>query len=89
MTVPPALTIVNTKERTNNFWYQNLDNHLLSSRNKLFLGRQQIDINAAYQSNRRRLITSPQMPADTMVDMILQTLSYELKTTFPGKENII
>ncbi|MCD6367115.1 MAG: TonB-dependent receptor [Bacteroidales bacterium] len=87
MTVPPALTIANTKERINNFWYQNLYNHLLSSRNKLFFGKQQIDINAAYQNNHRQLITSPQMPADTMVDMVLQTLSYETKTTFPGKNN--
>ncbi len=87
MTLPPALSLVNTQHRSNKYWYQNLYNHLLSSRNKLFLGRQQIDINAAYQNNHRQLIASPQMPADTMVDMVLQTLSYEIKTAFPGKNN--
>ncbi len=87
MTVPPAISLVTTNERTNKYWYQNLQNHLLSSRNKIFLGRQQIDINAAYQNNHRQLITSSLTPSDTMVDMILQTLSYDIKTAFSGKES--
>ncbi len=87
MTVPPALSLVTTNERTNKYWYQNLNNHLLSSRNKLFLGKQQIDINTAYQINHRQLITSPLTPADTMVDMTLQTVSCDIKTIFQGKGN--
>lgn len=87
MTVPPALSQVTTNERTNKFWYQNLSNHILSSQNKIFIGRQQIDINAAYQNNHRQLITSPLTPADTMVDLTLQTLSYNIKTILLGKGN--
>ncbi len=87
MTLPPALSLVTSNEWRNKYWYQNLQNHILSARNKLFIGQQQMDINAAYQNNHRQLITSPQMPADTMVDLTLQTFSYDLKTNLSNREN--
>ena len=87
MTVPPALSSVTSNERRNKNWYQNLQNQVLSTRNKLFIGQQQIDINAAYQNNHRQLITSPLTPADTMVDLTLQTFSYDIKTNLSNKEN--
>ncbi len=86
MTVPPAINSYTINERTNKEWYQNLHNHILSSQNKIFLGKQQIEINAAYQNNHRQLITSKQMPADTMVDLLLQELSYDIKTHWQSTE---
>lgn len=80
MTVPPAIKLNLQNERKNNVWYQNLHNQVLSSRNVLFFGNQQVNINASYQNNHRQLITSSQMPADTMVDLDLQTISYEINT---------
>ncbi len=80
MTVPPAINSYTTNDRKNKEWFQNLHNHVLSLRNKFFIGNQQLEINTAYQNNNRQLITSNNMPADTMVDLTLQTFSYDLKT---------
>jgi iron complex outermembrane receptor protein len=62
--------------------YQNLDYHLLSSRNKLFLGKIKLDINAAYQNNRRRLFGKNQY----MVDMTLQAINYDVKANIKNTE---
>lgn len=80
-----ALTTENGKE--NKFWYQDLTNHIISSRNSLFLGKYKVDLNAAYQMNNRRLQTDDSMPAFEMVNMDLNTLSYEVKTYLPSTVN--
>ena len=62
--------------------YQNLDYHLLSSRNKLFLGKIKLEINAAYQNNRRRLFGKDKY----MVDMTLQAVNYDVKANIKNTE---
>ncbi len=84
MSVPDVLSLIAENDRINEFWYQDLSNHVISTRNTLFLNNYKVDINAAYQMNNRRLQTSNSTPAFELVDMDLNTLSYELKTHLPS-----
>ncbi|MEA3495452.1 MAG: TonB-dependent receptor [Bacteroidota bacterium] len=79
------LTIENGRE--NKFWYQDLTNHIISTRNTLFFKKYKVDLNAAYQMNNRRLQTDENMPFFEMVDMDLNTFSYEVKTYLPSTAN--
>ncbi len=38
------------EEEKTEIWYQELNTHLLSSQNKLYLGKFKLDINSAYQN---------------------------------------
>ena len=78
--------------RTNKYWYQDLTNHIVSTKNTLFLGHYKVDMNASYQMNNRKLQTDNNTLAFEMVDMDMNTLSYEVKTYFPsciGSEYIV
>lgn len=79
--------INNTDQYKLNSLFQNLDYHLLSSRNKIFLRKTKLEINAAYQNNRRRLFSKGQY----MVDMSLQAVNYDIKAQLSNtsKSNII
>ena len=67
--------------------YQNIDYHLISSKNKLFLGKVKLEVNSAYQNNRRRLYGKDKY----MVDMTLQAINYDVKAhlTSSKKSNLI
>jgi len=86
MCVGAAIPLVTENGRENEFWYQDLTMHVLSSRNTLSLQDFKVDISAAYQANNRRLQTDNSTPAFEMVDMDLNTFSYELKTSLPSGE---
>lgn len=78
--------------RKNKYWYQDLTNHIVSTKNTLFLGHYKVDMNASYQMNNRKLQTDNNTLAFEMVDMDMNTLSYEVKTYFPssiGSEYIV
>ncbi|WP_462281806.1 TonB-dependent receptor [Salinivirga cyanobacteriivorans] len=87
MSVPAAENLVNTNGRKNEFWYQNLTSHLISSKNTIFAGNYKMDMNAALQMNNRKLQTDSTTPQNKMVDMQLNTFSYDIKTHFPSSEN--
>jgi iron complex outermembrane receptor protein len=87
MCVPASVKLVTENGRDNEVWYQDLTNHLISSRNTLFLGDFKVDVNAALQMNNRKLQTDNATPAFEMVDMDLTTFSYELKTYLPSGLN--
>lgn len=87
MCVGKSVSLTTENGRENKIWYQDLTNHVISSQNSLFLGKYKIDVNAAYQMNNRRLQTDEDMPAFEMVDMDLNTLSYEIKTYLPSTIN--
>ncbi len=87
MCVPASVKLVVENGRKNEYWYQDLTNHLISSRNTLFLGDFKVDANAALQMNNRRLQTDENTAAFEMVDMDLTTFSYELKTYLPSDLN--
>ncbi len=78
MTVPGIDTIVNTGARENNFWYQNLDNHIISSKNKLFIKDLKLETDFSFQQNNRELITIDKKA----VDMRMSVLNADIKTKY-------
>jgi len=64
--------------------YQNLDYHILSSRNKLFLGKIKLELNGAYQNNHRRLYGMDKY----VVDMTLQAINYEVKAQIANTKKL-
>ncbi len=78
MTVPGTDTLVNIEGRNNNFWYQNLDNHLFISKNKFFLKEVKLEADFSYQQNNRELITVDK----EAVDMQLSTYSGNVRAHY-------
>ncbi|MFO7864148.1 MAG: TonB-dependent receptor [Salinivirgaceae bacterium] len=87
MCVGKAVPLTTDNGRENKIWYQDLTNHVISTRNSLFFGKYKVDLSAAYQMNNRRLQTDESMPVFEMVNMDLNTFSYEVKTYLPSTEN--
>ena len=69
--------------RANKIWYQEFNTHLLSSQNKLFLGKSKLDVHTAYQNTE--LI---HFGAENFYElqMKLATLTYEVKWHLPSQE---
>ncbi|MRT91510.1 TonB-dependent receptor [Ancylomarina sp. 16SWW S1-10-2] len=86
MTTGESVSLVDTDKRTNNYWYQDLTQHILSSRNRLFLGNYKLELNAAYQANQRRLNGDPDSDNFRLVDMDLNTFTYDSKLYFPSSD---
>jgi len=86
MCVEPVVDVITVRGRKNEIWYQDLNMHLLSSRNTIFLNNFKAEANLAYQYNRRRLNGSDQNPPLTLVDAKLNTLNYEIKSSFTASE---
>ncbi len=86
MTNEESIDLVNAGNRKNYRWYQNLTQHLISSRNKLFLGNYKLELNTAYQFNQRRLNGNPESIVFRLVDMNLNTFTYDSKLYFPSSE---
>ncbi len=79
-----AGNLVGVNSRENEFWYQDLDNHLLMFRNRFFLDPFKLQVNLSYQHNRRMLITDePESPA---VHMRLNTFSYEARSNMVSSD---
>ena len=84
-----ALGIANPKINNANTYslnqlFQSLDYHLISSKNKLFLGKIKLEINAAYQFNNRKLYGMDKY----VVDMSLQAINYEVKTQIANTKKL-
>jgi iron complex outermembrane receptor protein len=86
MSVPDALTLVTENGRKNNVWYQNLTDHLVISKNKIFLGNFKLDADFSYQNNHRRLEGSSLTPVRELVEMTLQTFTYRMKGVYDFSE---
>lgn len=82
MTVPPVISLVSDNERKNKYWYQDLSSNILAVKNKFFADKFMFDADFSYQSNNRKLQTSDLMPQMKMVDMTLNTLGYNVKSTY-------
>lgn len=87
MTNSEALEVVSEGNRKNHYWFQDLTQHLISSRNRLFLGSYKLEVNAAYQFNNRQLKGNPNSEHFRLVDMDLKTFTYDSKLYFPTGEN--
>ncbi|MEA2041130.1 MAG: TonB-dependent receptor [Bacteroidota bacterium] len=87
MSVGDAIPLTTENGRENKFWFQDLSNHMISSRNKLFFRKYKIELNTSYQMNNRRLQTDESMPHFEMINTDLNTWSYEVKTYLPSTAN--
>ena len=75
ITTPITELLIKDVSKTNEMWYQNLDYHQISSKNKIFLNNMKLESNFSFQSNRRRLFGTN----NYIVDMKLQSFDYEFK----------
>jgi len=76
-----SISVVNDDSRTINFWNAKLENKLLTSKNKLFIGEGILDVNLSYQQNRRQGISDSLNANPDMIfaSMDLSTISYNSK----------
>jgi iron complex outermembrane recepter protein len=84
MTVPPVNPLITEQGRKTEIWYQDLEHQLISFQNALYIRKFKWEINAAYQSALRKLRTTMDVP---LVEMNLNTITYESKLYFPSKNN--
>lgn len=84
MCMEQALPLITERGRKLEWWYQNLSSHIISSRNKLFLGKYKFDVNIAYQANHRKGLTDTTTLGYKLVDANMNTLSYEFKAQLPS-----
>jgi len=79
-----AIDAIPERGRENKIWYQQLNTHLLSSQNKLYLGKFKLDINSAYQNTE--LIHFGDVGFYEL-QMKLSTLTYETRLYLPSDKN--
>ncbi len=79
-----AIEAITKRGRENKILYQELNTHLISSQNKLYLGNFKLDLNSAYQNTE--LIHFGEVDVFE-IQMKLATLTYEAKLHLPSKEN--
>ncbi len=79
-----AIEAITKRGRENKIWYQELNTHLLSSQNKLYLGKFKLDINSAFQNTE--LVHFGDVGVYE-IQMELATLTYDAKLHLPSKEN--
>ena len=82
-----------TTGRENQLWYQNLTDHLFTSNNVLFLGKNTLDVDLGYQTNTREALggafnaQQQALTIPTFASMQLRTFTYNLKWALPVKAN--
>ncbi len=79
-----AVEEITKRGRKNDLFYQQLNTHLLSSQNKMYLGKMKLDANASYQNTELIHFGDPQVYE---IQMKLATLSYESKIYLPSGKN--
>lgn len=83
LTEDEAIVAIPSVGRKNEIWYQQFNNHMLSSQNKIFLNKYKIEANVAFQSTD--LIHYAGIDT-TEIAMSLSTLTYETKLYLPSSE---
>jgi iron complex outermembrane receptor protein len=86
MSINDAFPFITENGRENNYWYQDLKNHVISTRNTLFIDKYSLNVNVSYQLNNRVLQTDDTKPFYEMVNIDSNTFSYEAKVNFPSNE---
>lgn len=76
-----AIEMIVERGRKNAIFYQDLNTHLLSSQNKLYLGKYKLDVNAAFQNTE---LTHFAEVGVSEIQMKLATLTYEAKLHLPS-----
>lgn len=81
---PEAIVGISARGRNNRIYFEEFNTHLLSSQNKVYLGKFRLDINSAWQNSE--LIHSGELNTYE-IQMRLTTLSYEAKLHLPSDQN--
>jgi iron complex outermembrane receptor protein len=81
-----AIEEITERGRKNEIFYQELNTHLLSSQNKLYLGKFKLDVNSSFQNTE--LIHFGETN-EYEIQMVLATLTYDAKLHLPSKENAV
>lgn len=81
---PDVIPLISKRERKIDLWYQQFDNQLLSSQNKIYLGKYKLEVNAALQ--RTALLHFDERPTP-FIEMRLSTLTYETKLYLPSSKD--
>jgi iron complex outermembrane receptor protein len=81
---PEAIAGISNRRRKTQIFYEELNTHLLSSQNKLYLGKLKLDLNSAWQNTE--LIHFGDLNTYE-IQMRLATLSYEAKLYLPSDQN--
>jgi len=76
-----AIEAISERGRKCDLFYQQLNTHLLSSQNKIYLGKMKLDVNAAYQNTTLAHIGEP---GEYELEMALATTTYEVKLNLPS-----
>lgn len=76
-----AVEAIASRGRKNDIFYQQLNTHLLSLQNRLYLGKSKLDVNASYQNTE--LIHFGE-PDEYELQMNLGTLTYESRLYLPS-----
>ncbi|MBL7965405.1 MAG: TonB-dependent receptor [Prolixibacteraceae bacterium] len=76
-----AVEAITERGRHPEILFQKLNTHLLSSQNKLFLGRYKLDLNAAFQNTELAHLEDPETYE---IQMNLVTFTYEAKIHLPS-----
>ncbi len=81
--------IVKDNHRKVEYWYQLLENHLLTSKNKIFIGKNTLEVDFGYQQNKREGVSDPSNtnPEMKFSSMDLKTISYNTKYNFGNEKN--
>jgi iron complex outermembrane receptor protein len=79
-----ALEDITKRGRANELFYQQLNTHLVSSQNKVYLDKIRLEVNTAYQSTE---LVHFGEPGEYEIQMRLGTLTYETRLHFPSDEN--
>jgi len=78
-----AIEAISERGRKCELFYQQLNTHLLSSQNKIYMGKLKLDVNAAYQNTTLAHIGEP---GEYELEMALATTTYEAKLYLPSDE---
>lgn len=79
-----AIEEITKRGRKNEIFYQEFNTHMVSSQNKLYLGKFKLDINSAFQNTE--LVHFGDVGVYE-IQMELATLTYDAKLHLPSKEN--
>ena len=79
-----ALEDIAERGRANELFYQQLNTHLVSSQNKIYLDKMRLEVNSAYQSTE---LVHFGEPDEYEIQMRLGTLTYETRLHLPSNEN--
>jgi len=79
-----ALEEITKRGRANEIFYQQLNTHLISSQNKIYLNKLRLEVNSAYQSTELVHFGEPDVYE---IQMRLGTLTYETRLHLPSNEN--